>query len=135
MFKQFSYLAMLSPFIFQPLYAASPEDYINACTANQGNRMGPELCECMANKGKELSDEEFDFFYAIAAKDQEKVNKGHATLDAQQKMNVMQLSMMGPSKCASELAQQESTSESQNSSDNAAATSADVVKESYDDTY
>ena len=136
MLKLFSCLAILSLIIFQHLFAASSEDYIKACVANQNNRMGPELCECMANKGKDLSEEEFDFFYAIAAKDQQKVNKGHATLDANQKMNVMQLSMMGPSKCANELAQQEGTSGTQNSSastsnssTSATATAADSAAE------
>lgn len=133
MFKLLCYLSAFSFMFFQPLYAASLEDYIRACTANQGNRMGPELCTCMGNKGMDLSEEEFDFFYAIAAKDQEKVNKGHTTLDATQKMNVMQLSMMGPSKCASELAEQGNSSDSQTSSENAVVpSSAEAAAEATD---
>lgn len=123
MFKLLCYLSAFSFMLFQPLYAASLENYIRACTANHGNRMGPELCACMGNKGMDLSEEEFDIFYAIAAKDQEKVNKGHTTLDATQKMNVMQLSIMGPSKCASELAEQGNSSDSKTSSENAAVSS------------
>ena len=81
----------------------------------------------------DLSEEEFEFFYIIAAKDQEKVNKGHTTLDAVQKMNVMQLSMIGPSKCTSELAEQENSSASQISSENAAVSSSgDATTESTD---
>ena len=128
MFKSLLGLTMTALFISQPLYATSAEEYINACTANQGNRMDREHCECMANEGKDLSDEEFEFFYAIAAKDQEKVNKGHMSLDANQKMNVMQLSMMGPTKCANKLAEQEPEAETQNSSAN--ASSAETVSES-----
>lgn len=135
MFKPLLGLAMTVLFIFQPLYATSAEDYINACTANQGNRMDREHCECMANEGKGLSDEEFEFFYAIAAKDQEKVNKGHMSLDANQKMNVMQLSMTGPTKCANELAQQNDTSDQNNSSSSSASSSdsaAETVEEAAD---
>ena len=50
-------------------------------------------------------------------------------------MNVMQLSMMGPSKCANELAAQQNSSDSQNSSNDAASTSVDAVEESYGDAY
>ncbi len=116
----------------QSLYAVSVEDYIAACVANQGNRMGPELCECVGHKGKTLSDEEFDFFYALAAKDQNKINEGHTTLDANQKMSVIQLSMMGPSKCANELAAQQNSSGKPNSSESSSASSASIASEAAD---
>ncbi|MGH1537161.1 MAG: hypothetical protein ACRBDX_03805 [Gammaproteobacteria bacterium] len=120
MFTPFK-LLIAATILFSPtLYAVSAEDYIAACTTNQNNRMDADLCECMALEGQELSDEEFEFFYAITAKDQEKVNKGHATLDANQKVNVMTLSMMGPSKCANKLAAQKKSSNTQESSDSAA---------------
>lgn len=85
-------------------YADTVDAYIDACIKNQKNNMGPELCECMASKAEKLSPEEFDFLYGITAKDQEKVNSGHANLEPMQKVNVMQLSMAGPSQCTSELA-------------------------------
>lgn len=113
----------------QSLYAESVEDYVKVCIDNQNNQMGPDLCECMGNKDKDLSEEEFDFFYAIAAKDQEKVNKGHATLDPNQKVNVMQLTMMGPSKCANELAAQQNSSETPDNSDSAAGTASESTKD------
>ena len=105
----------------QCLYATSIDKYVKVCTDNQANKMGSELCECMGNKGKDLSEEEFEFFYAIAAKDQEKVNKGHTTLDVNQKMNVLQLTMIGPSKCANELATQQNSSDTPSNSGGAAS--------------
>ncbi len=128
MLKQLVYLSMALLILFQPVFSASINDYIEACTSNQKNNMGPELCECMANKGKDLSEEEFDFFYAIAAKDQDKVNKGHVTLDANQKMNVMQLSMMGPSKCTNELAQKKNNSETQDSPSNSSSSATSTTE-------
>ena len=116
----------------QCLHAASVEEYVKVCTDNQGNKMGPELCECMGNKSKDLTEEEFDFFYAIAAKYHEKVNKGHATLDPNQKVNVMQLTMMGPSKCANELAAQQNSSNSQNSSESASSATSSTSSEAAD---
>lgn len=106
----------------QALYATSVEDYVAVCTANQNNRMDENVCRCMANEGKKLSDEEFEFFYAIAAKDQEKVNKGHATLGPNQKVNVMTLSMMGPSKCANEMATQNNSTNEQAAPESASST-------------
>jgi len=106
----------------QCLYATSIDKYVKVCTDNQANKMGPELCECMGNKGKELSEEEFEFFYAIAAKDQAKVNKGHTTLKPNLKINVMQLTMIGPSKCANELAAQQNSSDTPNNSGGTAST-------------
>lgn len=96
------------------------EDYVKVCTKNQNNKMDRDLCECMGNEGNNLSAKEFDFFYAIAAKDQEKVNKGHTTLEPNQKINVMTLTMTGPTKCANKLAAQQNSSETPDNSDSAA---------------
>ena len=119
----------------QCLYVASAEDsvsvkdYVKVCTENQNNKMDRDLCECMGNEGKKLSEEEFDFFYAIAAKNQEKVNKGHTTLDPNQKVNVMQLTMMGPSKCANKLATQQNSSDTPDNSDSAAGSASESTKD------
>lgn len=127
-------LIFISTILFsQCLYATSVEEYVKVCTDNQANKMGTELCECMGNKGNKLSAEEFEFFYAIAAKDQEKVNTGHATLNANQKVNVMTLSMMGPSKCASELATQQDSSDTQNTSENQPGANSAIASEAADD--
>jgi len=136
MFALPKWLGLGTILLSHSLYAGPYEDYEKICTENQGNGMGPKECECMRDKSKGLTKEEFDFFYAIAAKDQDKVNKGHVTLDATQKMNVMQLSMMGPSKCANEIAKQENSQEQQDSSASAtgaaSATTSDTVSESVD---
>jgi len=119
----------------QCLYVASAEDsvsvkdYVKVCTENQNNKMDRDLCECMGNEGKKLSEEEFDFFYAIAAKNQEKINKGHTTLDPNQKVNVMQLTMMGPSKCANKLATQQNSSDTPDNSDSAAGSASESTKD------
>lgn len=124
---------MISIFFSQCLFVASAEDsaslkdYVKVCTENQNNKMDHDLCECMGNEGKKLSEEEFDFFYAIAAKNQEKVNKGHATLDPNQKVNVMQLTMMGPSKCANKLAAQQNSSDTPDNSDSASESTNDAA--------
>ena len=77
MINTFTYILLVILLLLSSTFAASVEDYVQACINNQANRMGPELCECMGNKGAQLSENEFEFFYAIAAKDQEKINKGH----------------------------------------------------------
>lgn len=124
---------MITIFFSQCLFVASAEDsasvkdYVKVCTENKNNKMDHDLCECMGNEGKKLSEEEFDFFYAIAAKDQEKVNKGHATLDPNQKVNVMQLTMMGPSKCANKLAAQQNSSDTPDNSDSASESTNDAA--------
>ncbi len=113
----------------QCLYATSLDKYVKVCTDNQANKMGPELCECMGSKGKELSEEEFEFFYAIAAKDQEKVNKGHTTLEPNQKINVMTLTMTGPTKCANELAAQQNSSDEADNSDSVAGSASESTND------
>jgi hypothetical protein len=116
----------------QTLYAASVEDYIVACNTNQNNKIDPALCECMGNKSKELTEEEFEFFYAISTKDQEKANKGHATLETKQKVKVMQLTMMAPAYCTNELAAQKNTSDSKDSSEKMTGASSSSVSEATD---
>jgi len=117
MFRLFSQLVVITILISPTVYAASIDDYVAACTANQNNNMESDLCECMANKAKELSSEEFDFFYAIAIKDREKVNHGHTTLEPQQKAKVLQLNMLGPSRCANQLATNKDNTNSQEPAD------------------
>lgn len=127
----FRWASVVTIILLQSLYAVSPEQAIDACIANQGNRMGPELCECVIkHKVKpNTSDEEFDFYYAIAAKDQQKIAKYNTTLDANQKINVMTLYMKAPSECAGELANQENSSDQPESSTDSAVSASDSASE------
>lgn len=125
-------LLMLSILFSHNIYAEPVDDYVKVCIDNQANNMGPELCECMGIKAKELSTEEFDFFFGIAAKNQEKINTGHTALDANQKIKVMQLSMIGPSKCANELAAKQNTSNTQSSAESSTESSLEAQSESAD---
>lgn len=87
--------------------AATLEQYKKVCSDNQRNNMGAELCECV---GKEalirFNEDEFNFFYATAAKDTAATQKYNMALAPQQKMNVIMFTMKGPSLCAGKLARQ-----------------------------
>ncbi|MCU7829803.1 MAG: hypothetical protein KZQ85_12115 [Candidatus Thiodiazotropha sp. (ex Myrtea sp. 'scaly one' KF741663)] len=87
--------------------AATLEQYKKACSDNQRNNMGAELCECV---GKEalirFNEDEFNFFYATAAKDTAATQKYNKALAPQQKMNVIMFTMKGPPLCAGKLSRQ-----------------------------
>ena len=52
--------------LLNPSSAETVKKYVEVCTENQKNKMGPELCECVGNKAKgKFSKEEFDFFYTL----------------------------------------------------------------------
>ena len=107
MMKKIIFLYFLTAIWLGTATAASVESYVAACMQNQKNAMGPELCECVGKKAKDMfSDDEFAFFYAMSAKDQASISKYNAQLSSQEKMNVIMFTMKGPSKCAGELSSQ-----------------------------
>jgi|GEM_PF-5766468 len=96
---------------FQPLLAATSDDYLQACNEHEGKRFGAEFCDCMLEKSKDLNQDELDFLYAITTKDREKANEGVETLDVNQKTKVIQITVLGPSQCNKELANKSTTAE------------------------
>lgn len=88
--------------------AATVSEYVTACTSNQANRMGPELCECVGQRvRREHGQTGLDYLYYGVSKQGVQMNQVLAGMDAQQKVGIMMFSMQAPSECASELAKLE----------------------------
>ena len=86
-------------------YAATISEYVTACTNNQANRMGPELCECVGQRVKrEHGQAGLDYLYYGVSKQSTQMHQVLAGMDPQQKAGIMMFSMQAPSKCAGELA-------------------------------
>jgi hypothetical protein len=104
--------------------AASVEAYVQACVANKHNGMDQDVCECVGNKAKaRFNAAQFDYYYAVAAKDPASVNKYNFRLNPQEKMDVIMYTMKGPSECASEVASQREKSENREPDGGAASSS------------
>jgi len=91
-----------------PTHAATLDQYVSACVANQANGMDQPVCTCVGNDTlAQYGQAGLDYMHARETKDSATLHKAMGSMDQQQKVSIMMHVMMAPSKCVGKVAQQQ----------------------------